>query len=80
MSDSDLKSVFAKLSSLGQSVEPKMYDFLLKGIHSDFEDLIAWQTKTGGKRFRPALTLLLLEHLGPHTTIQLFFPLLQESN
>ena len=64
MSDSDLKSVFAKLSSLGQSVEPKMYDFLLRGIHSDFKDLIAWQTKTGGKRFRPALTLLFARAFG----------------
>ena len=64
MSDSNLQTVFSQLSSLGQSVESKMYEFLLKGVHPDFKDLITWQTETGGKRLRPALTLLFAQAFG----------------
>jgi geranylgeranyl pyrophosphate synthase len=64
MSDSNLKAVFSQLSTLGQSAESKMYEFLLKGVHSDFKDLVVWQTETGGKRFRPALTLLFAKAFG----------------
>jgi geranylgeranyl diphosphate synthase type I len=41
-----------------------MYDFLLKDVNNDFKDLVAWQTSTGGKRLRPALTLLFAEAFG----------------
>ncbi len=64
MPDNDLKAVFSQLSALGKSVEQKMYEFLLKEVHSDFEDLISWQTRTGGKRLRPALTLLFAQAFG----------------
>jgi len=64
MPDNDLNAVFSQLSALGKSVEQKMYEFLLKDIHPDFKDLVSWQTHTGGKRLRPALTLLFAQALG----------------
>jgi len=64
MPDNDLNAVFSQLSTLGKSVEQKMYEFLLKDIHPDFKDLVSWQTHTGGKRLRPALTLLFAQALG----------------
>jgi geranylgeranyl diphosphate synthase type I len=64
MNGSDFKGVFSKLSTLGKSVEEKMYDFLLRDIHKNFEDLVKWQTATGGKRLRPALTLLFARAFG----------------
>ena len=64
MTDSDLKAVFSQLSTLGQSAESKMHEFLLKGVHSNFKDLVIWQTVTGGKRLRPALTLLFARAFG----------------
>ncbi|MHA1947356.1 MAG: polyprenyl synthetase family protein, partial [Candidatus Hodarchaeales archaeon] len=64
MPDDELKTVFSKLSVLGKSVEQKMYEFLLKDINNDFKDLVTWQTHTGGKRLRPALTLLFAEAFG----------------
>ncbi|PWI47944.1 polyprenyl synthetase [Candidatus Heimdallarchaeota archaeon B3_Heim] len=64
MNNSDFSEVFSELSVLGRSVEEKMYEFLLKDIHSDFIDLVKWQTKTGGKRLRPALTLLFARAFG----------------
>lgn len=56
--------VFARMSELGKSVEPEMRKFLLKGVHSKFEDLIMWQTETGGKRLRPALTIIFAQAFG----------------
>jgi geranylgeranyl pyrophosphate synthase len=64
MTDSDLKAVFSQLSTLGQSAESKMHEFLLKEVHSKFKDLVVWQTDTGGKRLRPALTLLFAKAFG----------------
>lgn len=56
--------VFTRMSELGKSVEPEMRKFLLKGVHSDFKDLIMWQTETGGKRLRPALTVIFAQAFG----------------
>ena len=64
MNDSDFKEVFSELGVLGRSVEEKMYEFLLKDTHTDFVELIKWQTATGGKRLRPALTLLFARAFG----------------
>ncbi|MHA1976535.1 MAG: polyprenyl synthetase family protein [Candidatus Hodarchaeales archaeon] len=64
MDDSDFKEVFSELGVLGRSVEEKMYDFLLKDTHTDFRELVKWQTATGGKRLRPALTLLFARAFG----------------
>ena len=64
MPDDELKAIFSKLSALGKSVEEKMYEFLLKDVHNDATDLVAWQTSTGGKRLRPALTILFAEAFG----------------
>jgi geranylgeranyl diphosphate synthase type I len=56
--------VFTRMSELGKSVEPEMKKFLLKGIHSEFQDLVMWQTETGGKRLRPALTIIFAQAFG----------------
>jgi geranylgeranyl diphosphate synthase type I len=64
MPEDDLTAVFSKLSVLGKSVEQNMYNFLLKDAHPDFRDLISWQTHTGGKRLRPALTILFAQAFG----------------
>ncbi len=56
--------VFARMSELGKSVEPEMRKFLLKGVQSEFQDLIMWQTETGGKRLRPALTIVFAQAFG----------------
>ncbi|MFX1533102.1 MAG: polyprenyl synthetase family protein [Promethearchaeota archaeon] len=64
MMDSSLDLIFQHMNRLGKSVESKMLDFLLVGIQPEFQDLVAWQTKTGGKRLRPALTLLFAQAFG----------------
>ncbi len=64
MTDLSFNEVLTRLSELGKSVEPKMQDFLLKGIDQEFQDLIMWQTKTGGKRLRPALTIIFAQAFG----------------
>lgn len=64
MTDLSLDEIFARMNELGKSIEPVMYNFLLKGVHEDFKDLIAWQTGTGGKRLRPALTMLFAQAYG----------------
>jgi geranylgeranyl diphosphate synthase type I len=64
MTEPSLEDVFIRMSDLGKSVEKQMYKFLLKGVHSDFEDLVRWQTGTGGKRLRPALTLIFSQAFG----------------
>ena len=64
MTDSSLDAVFSQLSELGTSIEPMMLNFLLKDVHSEFKDLISWQTNTGGKRIRPALTIIFAQAFG----------------
>ncbi|NHJ01971.1 MAG: polyprenyl synthetase family protein [Candidatus Heimdallarchaeota archaeon] len=64
MTNSSLEKVFAHMSKLGKTVEEKMIQFLLKDIHPNFAELITWQTKTGGKRLRPALTILFAQACG----------------
>ncbi|MHA2244604.1 MAG: polyprenyl synthetase family protein [Candidatus Hodarchaeales archaeon] len=64
MTDLSLNDVFARMNKLGELVEPVIFDCLLKGLHEDFKDLITWQTRTGGKRLRPALTLLCAQAFG----------------
>ncbi len=64
MVDLSLDDILARLNELGKIVEPVMIRFLLKGVHEDFKDLISWQTETGGKRLRPALTLIVAQAFG----------------
>ena len=64
MSEKSLEDTFHYLSELGSSIEPLMLKFLLKDIHPDFQDLISWQTETGGKRLRPALVILFAQAFG----------------
>ncbi|MFX1518197.1 MAG: polyprenyl synthetase family protein [Promethearchaeota archaeon] len=64
MTNSSSDDVFTHLTRFGKSVEPEMRKFLLKGVHSEFQDLIMWQTDTGGKRLRPALTIIFAQAFG----------------
>ncbi|MFX0084574.1 MAG: polyprenyl synthetase family protein [Candidatus Hodarchaeota archaeon] len=64
MIESSLNAVFSQLSELGKSIEPMMLKFLLKDVNSEFKDLISWQTDTGGKRVRPALTIIFAQAFG----------------
>ncbi|MFX0014225.1 MAG: polyprenyl synthetase family protein [Promethearchaeota archaeon] len=64
MTDLSLDEVFVNMSELGNSVEPVMREFLLKKIRPEFQDLIMWQTQTGGKRLRPALTIIFARAFG----------------
>ncbi|MHA1968757.1 MAG: polyprenyl synthetase family protein [Candidatus Hodarchaeales archaeon] len=64
MTNSTLDSVFLQLSELGKSIEPMILQFLLKDIHPQFKDLVSWQTDTGGKRLRPALTIIFAQAFG----------------
>jgi geranylgeranyl diphosphate synthase type I len=70
MTDVPSNDVFTLLSKLGKSVEPEMRKFLLKGVHSEFQDLIMWQTDTGGKRLRPALTIVFAQAFGASSNAQ----------
>jgi len=64
MTNSTSDDVFTLMSRFGKSVEPEMQKFLLKGVHSEFQDLIMWQTDSGGKRLRPALTIIFAQTFG----------------
>ena len=64
MVDISLNDILARLNELGKIVEPVMIKFLLKGVHEDFKNLITWQTETGGKRLRPALSLIVAQAFG----------------
>ncbi|MFX0123825.1 MAG: polyprenyl synthetase family protein [Candidatus Hodarchaeota archaeon] len=62
--------VIARMSEFGKSIEPEMRKFLLKGVHSEFQDLIMWQIETGGKRLRPALTVIFAQAFGTSPDVQ----------
>ncbi|UCE15033.1 MAG: polyprenyl synthetase family protein [Candidatus Heimdallarchaeota archaeon] len=64
MKDLSLNDVFIHMSDLGKAVEPRMKEFLLKEVHPEFEELVTWQINAGGKRIRPALTLLFAQAFG----------------
>ncbi|MHA2226795.1 MAG: polyprenyl synthetase family protein [Candidatus Hodarchaeales archaeon] len=64
MVDISLNDVFREMSKLGKSVEPMMLKFLSKNVVPESEELYSWQTETGGKRLRPALTLLFAQAFG----------------
>ncbi|MHA1972720.1 MAG: polyprenyl synthetase family protein [Candidatus Hodarchaeales archaeon] len=68
MVEQSLNEVFRYMTQLGQSIEPVMLKFLNKEIDPDFKDLVCWQTSTGGKRLRPALTILFAEAFGGSRT------------
>ncbi|UCG02683.1 MAG: polyprenyl synthetase family protein [Candidatus Heimdallarchaeota archaeon] len=70
MTNSSSDDVFTLMTDLGKSAEPEMRKFLLKGVRSEFQDLIMWQTETGGKRLRPALTILFAQAFGASTNAQ----------
>ncbi len=64
MTDQLFDDVFIHMSKMGKSIEPKMYEYLLKATHKDFQELVTWQTSAGGKRLRPALSLLISQAFG----------------
>jgi len=52
------------LAEKGQIVQEPMKRFLKIGTSPEFEEIVCWQVKSGGKRIRPALLLLFGETIG----------------
>lgn len=52
------------ITKLGQKIEEPMFTLLEKHVHEDFKPVVVYQAKTGGKRIRPALTLLFSQATG----------------
>lgn len=52
------------LRDAARAVDPIMLRYLSKGAERDFRPIVAHQVKTGGKRVRPALTLLSCQACG----------------
>ncbi|MHA1990300.1 MAG: polyprenyl synthetase family protein [Candidatus Hodarchaeales archaeon] len=61
MINNDLLDLITKL---GKKIEEPMYSLLEKHVHEDFRPVVIYQAKTGGKRIRPALTLLFSQATG----------------
>ncbi|HDJ89101.1 MAG TPA: polyprenyl synthetase family protein [Thermoprotei archaeon] len=57
-------SVVAKLIEIGHLVDPVMEEYLKRNLSKAFEEAVLHQIKTGGKRVRPALTLISCEACG----------------
>ncbi|MHA2270679.1 MAG: polyprenyl synthetase family protein [Candidatus Hodarchaeales archaeon] len=49
------------LAEKGQVVQEHLYRFLKIGTSKDFDEVVRWQVQAGGKRIRPALTMLFAE-------------------
>jgi geranylgeranyl diphosphate synthase type I len=52
------------LAEKGQMIREPMKRVLKIGTSSDFEEVVHWQVECGGKRIRPALTMLFAEAVG----------------
>ncbi|MHA2233161.1 MAG: polyprenyl synthetase family protein [Candidatus Hodarchaeales archaeon] len=52
------------LAEKGQSIREPMKRILKIGTTPDFEEVVHWQVECGGKRLRPALTMLFAEAVG----------------
>jgi geranylgeranyl diphosphate synthase type I len=52
------------LSELGSRVDTRMLELLAVGASKDFQEVVFHQVKAGGKRIRPALTVLFCEAAG----------------
>ncbi len=52
------------LSEMANAIDPIMLRYLKKGVSKDFLPIVTYQVKTGGKRIRPALTLLSCQACG----------------
>ena len=61
MAESDLLDL---ITELGKKIEDPMYSLLEKHVHEDFKPVVVYQAKTGGKRIRPAITLLFSQATG----------------
>lgn len=52
------QNIVELLSKYGNAIDPVMERYLLKNAHPDFTEAILYPIRVGGKRVRPALTLL----------------------
>jgi len=57
-------SIMAKLLEIGSRVEPYIEKYLRSYLDEEFSEVVLHQVKSGGKRVRPALTILCCEAVG----------------
>ena len=57
-------NILDELKRIGSQIDPLIESFLVKGVSQEFQDVVLYQVKTGGKRVRPALTILSCEACG----------------
>jgi geranylgeranyl diphosphate synthase type I len=59
-----MSDVIRALSELGNRVDARMLELLAVGASKSFQEVVFHQVKAGGKRIRPALTVLFCEAAG----------------
>lgn len=59
-----VSDIFGVLSQLGSQVDKKMLELLAVGASKGFQEVVFHQVQAGGKRIRPALTLLFCQAVG----------------
>ena len=57
-------SIVSRLKDIGERVDPIIEKYLLDEASEDFKPILLYQIKSGGKRIRPALTILCCEAVG----------------
>lgn len=57
-------NVIAKLSEIGKKVDPVIEEYLIRNLSDEFRDIVLHQIRTGGKRIRPALTIICCKAVG----------------
>ncbi len=58
------KSILVKLAEIGSLVDPYMEKYLKSTCSNEFEEVVLYQVKVGGKRVRPALVILSAQAAG----------------
>ena len=60
----ELKNVVSEFIRIGRQVDPLMEHYLLSNLSEAFKEPVLHQIRTGGKRVRPALTIISAKALG----------------
>ncbi|MFX1318052.1 MAG: polyprenyl synthetase family protein [Promethearchaeota archaeon] len=59
-----MSDILKMLGDVGSQVDKKMLELLATGASNDFQEVVFHQVQAGGKRIRPALTILFCEATG----------------
>jgi geranylgeranyl diphosphate synthase type I len=62
-----MSNILEVLGKLGAQVDDKMLELLTVGASKDFQEVVFHQVQAGGKRIRPALTILFCQAAGGNT-------------